>query len=58
MLRETTIVLAKAAALANSLGNLESVLPASSALAKRYVDYGEKAAEYTPAGARCRGCWI
>jgi nitric oxide dioxygenase len=35
----------------NSLGNLEAVLPVASALAKRHVDYGEKAADYTPVGA-------
>ena len=35
----------------NSLGNLEAVLPAASALAKRHVDYGVKAADYTPVGA-------
>ena len=35
----------------NSLGNLEAVLPAASALAKRDVDYGEKAADYAPVGA-------
>jgi hemoglobin-like flavoprotein len=34
----------------NSLGNLEAVLPAASALAKRHVDYGVKAADYTPVG--------
>ena len=34
----------------NSLGNLEAVLPAASALAKRHVD-GVKAADYTPVGA-------
>ena len=34
----------------NSLGNLEAVLPAASA-AKRHVDYGVKAADYTPVGA-------
>ena len=37
----------------NSLGNLEAVLPAASALAKRHVDYGVKAADYTPVGRRC-----
>ena len=37
--------------LVNSLGNLEAVLPAASALAKRHVDYGVKAADYTPVGA-------
>jgi nitric oxide dioxygenase len=35
----------------NSLGNLEAVLPAASALAKRHVYYGVKAADYTPVGA-------
>jgi nitric oxide dioxygenase len=35
----------------NSLGNLEAVLPAASALAKRHVDYRVKAADYTPIGA-------
>ena len=35
----------------NSLGNLEAVLPAASALAKRHVDYGVKAPDYMPAGA-------
>ena len=35
----------------NSLGNLEAVLPAASALAKRHVDYGVKAAHYPPVGA-------
>ena len=35
----------------NSLGSLEAVLPAASALATRHVDYGVKAADYTPVGA-------
>jgi hemoglobin-like flavoprotein len=35
----------------NSLGNLEAVLPAASALAKRHVDYGVTADHYTPVGA-------
>jgi hypothetical protein len=39
------------ATLGVSLGNLEAVLPAASALAKRHVDYGVKAADYTPVGA-------
>ena len=34
----------------NSLGNLEAVLPAASALARRHVDYGVKAADYTSVG--------
>ncbi len=35
----------------NGLSNLESVLPAASALAKRHVDYGVKASDYAPVGA-------
>jgi len=34
-----------------SLDNLGAVLPAASALAKRHVDCGVKAADYTPVGA-------
>ena len=34
-----------------SLGNLEAVMPAASALGKRHVDYGVKAADYTSVGA-------
>jgi hemoglobin-like flavoprotein len=34
-----------------ALGNLESLLPAASALAKRHVDYGVDAADYAPVGA-------
>jgi hemoglobin-like flavoprotein len=35
----------------NSLGNPEAVLPAANDLAKRHVDYGVKAADYTPVAA-------
>jgi len=35
----------------HGLANLESILPAASALAKRHVDYGVKATDYTPVGA-------
>ncbi len=35
----------------NGLSNLEAILPAASALAKRHVGYGVKAADYTPVGA-------
>ena len=35
----------------NGLADLESVLPAASALAKRHVDYGVRAADYRPVGA-------
>jgi len=34
----------------NGLSNLETVLPAASALAKRHADYGVKAADYAPVG--------
>jgi hemoglobin-like flavoprotein len=34
----------------NGLGNLEAILPAASALAKRHVEYGVKAADYAPVG--------
>lgn len=34
-----------------SLDNLEAVLPAASALAKRHVSYGVKSADYEPVGA-------
>jgi nitric oxide dioxygenase len=35
----------------NGLSNLEAILPAASALAKRHVDYGVKATDYAPVGA-------
>ena len=38
-------------AVVNGLGNLETILPAASALAKRHVDYGIKPADYEPVGA-------
>jgi len=44
-------LLATLGVVVNSLGNLASVLPAASTLAKRHVDYGVKAADYTPVGA-------
>jgi hemoglobin-like flavoprotein len=34
----------------NGLGNLQSILPAASALAKRHVDYGVRPSDYTPVG--------
>ena len=34
----------------NSIDKLEAILPAASALAKRHVDYGVKAEDYTPVG--------
>jgi hemoglobin-like flavoprotein len=44
-------LMATLAVVVNGLGNLEAVLPTASALAKRHVDYGVKAADYTPVGA-------
>ena len=38
------------AVVVNGLGNLEAILPAASALAKRHVAYGVKAADYAPVG--------
>ncbi len=41
-----------------ALTKLDTILPAASALAKRHVGYGVKAAHYTPVGARrCCGRW-
>jgi nitric oxide dioxygenase len=39
------------AAVVNGLGNLESILPAASALAKRHVSYGARAEHYPVVGA-------
>ncbi|KRR05059.1 globin family protein [Bradyrhizobium valentinum] len=39
------------AAVVSGLGNLESILPAASALAKRHVSYGAKAEHYPVVGA-------
>jgi hemoglobin-like flavoprotein len=39
------------AAMVNGLSNLESIVPAASALAKRHVHYGVKAYHYQPVGA-------
>jgi hemoglobin-like flavoprotein len=44
-------LMATLAVVVQGLDNLESVLPAASALAKRHVDYGVKAADYAPVGA-------
>ncbi|WP_157450236.1 hypothetical protein [Bradyrhizobium sp. ARR65] len=50
-------LMATPGALVNSLGNLEAELPAASTLVKRHVDYGVKAADYTPLARRCCGRW-
>lgn len=44
-------LMATLAVVVNGLGNLQTVLPAASALAKRHVDYGVKATDYAPVGA-------
>jgi hemoglobin-like flavoprotein len=44
-------LMATLAVVVNGLSNLETVLPAASALAKRHVAYGVKAADYEPVGA-------
>lgn len=44
-------LMATLAVVVNGLSNLDSVQPAASALAKRHVDYGVKASDYTPVGA-------
>jgi hemoglobin-like flavoprotein len=43
-------LMATLAVVVNGLSNLEAVLPAASALAKRHVGYGVKAADYEPVG--------
>jgi hemoglobin-like flavoprotein len=44
-------LMATLAVVVNGLGNLDSVLPAASALAKRHVSYGAKAEHYPVVGA-------
>jgi nitric oxide dioxygenase len=44
-------LMATLAVVVSGLGNLNSILPAASALAKRHVDYGVKASDYEPVGA-------
>jgi nitric oxide dioxygenase len=44
-------LMATLAVVVGGLGNLESVLPATSALAKRHVSYGAKAEHYPVVGA-------
>jgi hemoglobin-like flavoprotein len=43
-------LMATLAVVVNGLGNLESILPAASLLAKRHVGYGVAAADYAPVG--------
>ena len=44
-------LMATLAVVVNGLGDLGSVLPAASVLAKRHVGYGVQAADYAPVGA-------
>ena len=44
-------LVATLAVVVNGLNKLETILPAASALAKRHVGYGVKAADYAPVGA-------
>jgi nitric oxide dioxygenase len=44
-------LMATLAAVVNGLGNLDQILPAASALAKRHLSYGVKAAHYPAVGA-------
>src|SRR6202790_3629543 len=44
-------LMAMLAAVVNGLGNLESILPAASALAKRHLSYGAKPAHYPVVGS-------
>jgi hemoglobin-like flavoprotein len=44
-------LMATLAVVVNGLGNLESILPAASALARRHVAYGAKAEHYPVVGA-------
>jgi hemoglobin-like flavoprotein len=51
MTQQGRMLMAALAAVVNGLSNLEIVLPAASALAKRHVAYGVKADHYGPVGA-------
>ncbi len=51
MKEQGRMLMAVLATVVHGLGNLESVLPAARALAKRHVGYGVKAADYAPVGA-------
>ena len=51
MIHQGQKLMATLATVVNGLDQLESILPAASALAKRHVAYGVKAADYAPVGA-------
>jgi hemoglobin-like flavoprotein len=50
MTEQRAKLMATLAAVVNGLGDLESILPAASALAKRHVAYGVTEAHYGPVG--------
>jgi hemoglobin-like flavoprotein len=50
-------LMATLAVVVNGLGNLESILPAASALATRHVSYGAKAEHFPWSARRCCGPW-
>jgi hemoglobin-like flavoprotein len=51
MVEQGRKLMATLSVVVTGLANLESLLPAASALAKRHVGYGVKAADYQPVGA-------
>lgn len=51
MKEQGRMLMAVLATVVHGLSRLESILPAASALAKRHVGYGVKAADYAPVGA-------
>ena len=51
MIEQRRKLMAMLAGVVKGLGNLEQVLPAASALAKRHVSYGAKARHYPAVGA-------
>src|SRR5260221_13517249 len=55
MIEQRRKLMAMLAAVVKGLGNLEQVLPAASALAKRHVSYGAKARHYPVVGAALLG---
>jgi nitric oxide dioxygenase len=62
MIEQRSKLMAMLAAVVKGLGNLEQVLPAASALAKRHVGHGVKAEHYPVVGAallcgRWRRAW-
>ena len=51
MIEQRRKLMATLAVVVNGLSNLESILPAASALAKRHVNYGAKPAHYPVVGS-------